>query len=97
MSVLMGVPLGICKNEVSTPLPAFPSSPHMAATVAIHVKLFQALNEISNSEIPPHFVQASVNANVVLHSDPWARRSSNESHIREEKAKCAQRCYRCGF
>jgi hypothetical protein len=94
MSVLMGVPLSMNRNEVSTPLPAFSSSPHMAATLAIHVKLSQALSEVSNSEIPPHLVQITADANMFLYSNLWA---SNQGHFREENAKSAQSCRGCSF
>lgn len=97
MSVLMGVPLGIRNNEISSPLHFFPSSPHVAATVFIHVKLSQALGEVSNSETAPYFLQATTNTNRISHSNLWARWASNQDHFREEHAKSTQKRRRCGF
>ena len=51
-TVLMGVPLGINDDEISTPLPNCPDSPHSSTTMAMHVKLSQAFGQVMNSMNP---------------------------------------------
>ncbi|KAB8270034.1 fungal-specific transcription factor domain-containing protein [Aspergillus minisclerotigenes] len=48
-TVLMGVPLGINDNEISTPLPAYPDSPHKSITMTMHVKLSQAFGQVMDT------------------------------------------------
>ena len=48
-TVLMGVPLGISDDEISTPLPAYPDSPHKSTTMTMHVRLSQAFGQVMDS------------------------------------------------
>ncbi|KAL2813207.1 fungal-specific transcription factor domain-containing protein [Aspergillus cavernicola] len=48
LSVLLGVPLGISDNDISTSLPNYPNSLIKTVTTAIHVKLSQAFSQVVN-------------------------------------------------
>ncbi|OGM49651.1 hypothetical protein ABOM_001871 [Aspergillus bombycis] len=67
-TVLMGVPLGINDNEISTPLPTYPESPHETITMAMHVKLSKAFGQVMNTlyrkerQINSHFVRSTQRA-----------------------------------
>ncbi|GKZ86657.1 hypothetical protein AnigIFM56816_002068, partial [Aspergillus niger] len=49
LSVLMGVPCGFSDNNISAFLPQYQGSETKTATVAIHVKLSQALSNVVNA------------------------------------------------
>ncbi|KAE8362684.1 Zn(II)2Cys6 transcription factor [Aspergillus caelatus] len=48
-TVLMGVPLGINDDEISTPLPAYPDSHPTSTTMTMHVKLSQAFGQVMDT------------------------------------------------
>jgi proline utilization trans-activator len=56
ISVLLGVPLGISDNDISTSLPIYSDSPFQTSTMALHVKLSQAFSQVVNGILPegPH-------------------------------------------
>lgn len=55
LSVLMGVPCGFSDNNISAFLPQYQGSETKTATVAIHVKLSQALSNVVNGRPFPLF------------------------------------------
>ena len=50
ISSLMGVPMGIAEDSISTPLPAFPGELERTIALKIQVQLSQILQQIDDSE-----------------------------------------------
>lgn len=75
MSSLMGIPMGITDECISTPIPSLPDEPQKSTAMEIQVKLAQALSKVDRSRLDQHTTHDSLLTSYAL-SGLWRGRQS---------------------